>query len=52
MMARLIYALWEVCQMTTICHPYRNDPEAIRRLKVELLDYRMSSTYKFTKLES
>ena len=42
-MARLIFALWEVCQMVSISLPYSDAAGDISRVKIELLDYRMTS---------
>ena len=48
-MARLIFALWEVCQLVSIALPYSDAAGDISRVKLELLDYRMTSKIKLFK---
>lgn len=43
-MARAICLLWELCQMVTLITPFTNAAGDLARVKLELTDYRLSST--------
>ena len=42
-MARIIYILWEVCQMVSVCNKFKQSTGDVFGVKVQLLDYRMTS---------
>ena len=47
-MAKMIFILWELCQMVTVTMPFSYAAGDVNRIKLELMDYRMSCKLLYT----